>query len=125
MRVYTTHRRSAGLFADPDLVLVKEGFCWPAFLFTGLWALSHRMWLTALGLFAAGAAIELLSAAVGVGSLVNAALSLGAMLFVGFAANDWRRSSLARRGYIEGPVVAAPDQDAAEWRLIAAETGPA
>ena len=52
MRVYTVHLRRHGLMPERDLVLVREGFSWWAFLFTSLWALWHRMWWEALGLFA-------------------------------------------------------------------------
>ncbi len=123
MRVYTAHRRDAGLFEPPDLVLVKEGFCWPAFLFGFLWALWHRMWLTALLLFLAEALLAVVAAALGLATMAQIALSAGFMLFVGFGANDWRRRSLRRRGFEEGPVLVAEGPDAAAWRLMQAEAG--
>ena len=33
-----------------DIVAVKEGFCWPAFLFSLVWATFHRLWLFAFSL---------------------------------------------------------------------------
>ena len=122
MHVYTSHRRSAGLFEPPELVLVKEGFCWPAFLFTVLWTLWHRMWLAALLLLLAQGALGAVATAAGLHPLAEAALSLGFMLFVGFGGNDWRRGSLRRRRFADGPVVAAADRDMGEWRLLEAET---
>ena len=121
MHLYTTHRRSAGLFAAPDLVLVKDGFCWPAFFFGVLWALWQRMWITAVVLLAAGATVSGFGEALNLHSATHAALVVGTMAFIGFSANDWRRTSLARRGFADGPPIAASDLDAAEWRLLAAD----
>ena len=38
------------IYQQPDgqLVPVKQGFSWPAFFFTFLWAIYHRLWLAAL-----------------------------------------------------------------------------
>ena len=58
MRFYTVHI----LPGDPDpgdsIVLVEEGFCWPAFLLSPLWALWHRLWLVAAILLGAGAIVS-------------------------------------------------------------------
>ena len=49
MRIYTVHLPAAAGDTGEDraaaAVLVKEGFCWPAFFFAPLWALWHRLWL--------------------------------------------------------------------------------
>lgn len=121
MRAYTAHSRARGLFEEPDLLLVKEGFCWPAFLFGWLWALWHRMWLTALLLLLVELALAAAAERLGLATAAQVALAFGMMLFVGFAANDWRRRSLRRRGFEEGPAVVGANQAAAEWRLLQAE----
>ena len=38
------------IYQQPNgqLVSVKQGFSWPAFFFTFLWAIYHRLWLAAL-----------------------------------------------------------------------------
>ena len=36
MRLYSVHLRRHGLDPDRDIVLVKEGFSWPAFFITVL-----------------------------------------------------------------------------------------
>ena len=46
-KVYTAHVRGRG-GVDADIVFVKDGFSWPAFFFTAVWALWHRLWLFAL-----------------------------------------------------------------------------
>ncbi len=45
--IYTVHVRGRGR-ADDDVVLVKDGFSWPAFFFSLIWALWHRLWFFAL-----------------------------------------------------------------------------
>ena len=36
------HIRHSGLDPDRDVVLVKEGFSWPAFFFSGFWGLANN-----------------------------------------------------------------------------------
>ena len=116
MRIYTVHRRHDG--GRPDFVLVKEGFCWPAFILALPWALWHRMWLTVLWLVAVLAIAGALGVFLGLDVLGETALSLGIALLVGFFANDWRRWSLERRGYANEGVVAAENEDAALRRFL-------
>ncbi|WP_135468509.1 DUF2628 domain-containing protein [Crenalkalicoccus roseus] len=95
------------------VVLVPEGFSWPAFLFNVLWLLWHRLWLAALGY---------LALAVAIGALLPAgadfAAGLALQFLLGAHAHDLRRRALARRGYAEAHVVAAPDRDSALARLL-------
>ena len=117
MRIYTVHYRPAAF--DDDVVLVKEGFCWPACLFTTLWALWHRLWVVALWLAAFTAVIGALGAVLGLNPLADAALSLGAVLIVGHTANDLRRWTLARRGFSDEGVVVGDGEDSALRRFLA------
>lgn len=126
MRIYTIHlgpvpeegEDGGAVPAARDLVLVKEGFSWPAFLFTVLWALYHRLWLTAAALLVAGAALSGALEAWSPDDAVSAAVGLGYLLAIGNFANDWRRRELWQRGYEEAGVVAARRLDAAEHRVI-------
>jgi hypothetical protein len=112
MQLYTVHLRP-GSRGEPDAVLVKDGFCWPALFFSAIWALWHRMWLAAVGFVGAGAVVEAATDAIGLDPLSAAALSLAVALLIAFGANDWRRASLARRGYRLTGIVAASGADAA------------
>ncbi len=118
MRIYTVHERPVPLGADRDVVLVKEGLCWPAFLVAPLWALYRRLWLGFLVYVAAVAGLGVAADAVALAAPTEAALSLGFSLLVGFEANDWRRRSLARRGYRLHGVVTGRDLEAAEAKLF-------
>ena len=112
MRFYTVHLRRHGLDPDRDLVLVEEGFCWPAFLFSVVWALWYRLWLVALILVLAIVAIFVLVVT------VAGPASAGLALVIGFVANDLRRWTLKRRGFVETGVVTGRDRDAAERRFL-------
>lgn len=117
MRVYTVHLRRQGLDPDRDIMLVKEGFCWPALLFSILWALWCRLWWVALGLLVVEVALSGAVALLGLAPLSEVAISLGFAVIVGFGANDLKRWTLRRQGFVEVAVVVADDRDAAERRF--------
>lgn len=118
MKVFTVHTRRGGLDPDRDIVLVKEGFSWPAFFFTVVWALWCRLWLVALGIFVAEAAVNTALAGLGADPVSQAAVSLGMAAIVGLVGNDLKRWTLARRGYSESDIVTGFDGDAAERRFF-------
>jgi hypothetical protein len=103
------------LHAEAAPVLVREGFSWGAMIFGPLWLFAHRSWT---------AGVLALAVAVGIVALPAPSLQLplGLLLawVLGLWAQDWRRWSLARRGYLLAHVVAAPDADAAFARLLTA-----
>lgn len=120
MRVYTVHIYPESASQDDEAVLIKEGFSWPALLFGPIWALALGLWVVAAALLAAGALIGLTLELSGADFLTRAAIVAGYQVLVGFTANDLRRWSLARRGFVEARVVAAPDRLAAEHRYFEA-----
>jgi hypothetical protein len=119
MRFYTIHapRRP---WANTETSIeearaVKDGFSWPAFVFSFVWALWHRLWLVAVLIFVAEFAVGLLVGLIGFGAFVNAVVSLGLALVVGWLANDLRRDHLERQGLTDlGVVIAASGEDAIE-----------
>lgn len=116
-KVYTAHVRGRGA-ADGDIVFVKDGFSWPAFFLTGIWALWHRLWLFALIVFAGGFAIGLVSDLLGLDPLTDAALGLAWAVLVGYEANDARRRALARRDYDVEDIVLGQTLAQAEHRFF-------
>ena len=58
MRVYTYHELPGASALTDEPVFVREGFNWPAALFTVFWALAHGLWLTALAIVAVFVALE-------------------------------------------------------------------
>ena len=117
MRIYTVHYRPEA--GGGDIVPVKEGFCWPAFLFGPLWALWHGLWVVALWLLALTAVIGAVGAVFALDAVTATALSLGTAVAVGSGANDLRRWTLERRGFSEEGVVMGGGEDSALRRFLA------
>ena len=118
MRVFTIHLRQTALSPDRDAVLVKEGFSWPAFVFTFVWALWVRMWWPAIVLFTvivlAGWGIRQL----GMGEEVEGIASLLVALAIGLVGNDLRRWWLDRQGYAEVAMVSGKNAEDATRRFL-------
>ena len=114
MRVYTVHYRRRDQGAE--IRLVKEGFSWPAFLFTVFWALWHGLWIVAVGMMAAGFVVGM--AEFWLDPVTDAALALGVQLLIGLTANDLRRWTLERRGFTVEAVVAADGAEDAYRRFM-------
>ncbi|MCW5699501.1 MAG: DUF2628 domain-containing protein [Rhodospirillales bacterium] len=121
--MYTVHLRRAGLDPEHDIVLVKEGFCWPALFLSLLWALWHGLWLVALGLVLVEVALAWAVHLIGLDIFVEAVLSLVVYISFAFIANDLRRWALSRRGFLEVTVVGGRDTDSAEARLFERNPG--
>ena len=122
MRSYTLHlpadaRPGESLGLDRAL-LVRDGFSWPAFAFTALWFLFHRLWLAALlvlvGLVALAAAGIALGLPAGAGLIVT----LLAGWLIGLDASSLRRWTLARRGWPARDAVVAATPEEAEARAL-------
>lgn len=112
MANYSVYRRSED--ALDRAVFVKQGFSWPAFLFTFWWCLWHRLWL------AAAVVVVLL---VVIGTAVGGAAAVGLQLIVMLAAgcwgNDLRRLALAATGHREDQLVYGRSLEEAELRYFA------
>ena len=119
MRHYTVQlRQDWDTGTDPDVVLIKEGFCWPALFVPLLW-LIYR--LQFLGLVAYLSATASLSAAVkytGMEPLLGLLLSIVLSLLVASLANDWRRWRLAAKGYDLVAIAAASNLRQAEHKFF-------
>jgi hypothetical protein len=122
MLIFTVHmKRSAhGKKSDPDrdLILIKEGFSWPAFFLSGLWALWHRMWLWAFIIIATNVALSLTLLRFGIDAMSQSIISFGLAVIIGMIANDLRRRSLSYKEFREFGVVSAEDVSAAEGRFF-------
>lgn len=117
MRLYTVH---LGPPSDTgrDVVFVKEGFSWPAFLFTFFWALFKGLWLTAIFIFTAQVLLGAVTFSAGLAPEADTAASLALLVLIGAFGNDLQRFELARRGYDQVGVVAGPDPDTAALRAF-------
>jgi hypothetical protein len=115
--MYSVHVRGRGR-ADEDVVLVKDGFSWPAFFFTLIWALWHRLWVFALIIAASAVAIGFASDLLDLDPVTDAAIGFAWSMLIGFEANDARRRALARRDYDLEDIVLAINLAQAEHRFF-------
>lgn len=116
MNVYTIHVKQEVRL--PEILVIREGFCWPAFVFGPLWALRHRLWAAFATLCALIAALLTADWLLRPNGLVVAAAAAAVVLFAGFAGNDWRRAAAELRGWRMAGLAAAPDRDSALRRYF-------
>jgi hypothetical protein len=110
---------------------IREGYSWPGFLLTWVWAFDKHLWKTGLGLLVLQLAMVGLIYA---GLAANASLwVIGAVLvellsraFVGLSGSYWRENSMDRRGFVfEASVPAATPKEAIERALHSLAATPA
>jgi hypothetical protein len=116
--IYVRARPGAGL-RDRDLVTLKDGFSWPAFLVAPLWALRHRLWVAAAVMTAGFVVLAVIAAAAGLHPGGHVALGLGGALICGWLAHGLRARRLERLGYTLEGVVEALDATEAERGFLA------
>jgi hypothetical protein len=114
--MYTVHVRTPAERLDRDIVLVKEGFSWPAFFFSVIWALWSRLWWVALALFVVEVGWAVIADTMQ--PIASSLIGAGLAVIVGYLANDLKRWTLFRRGYVEMGVVGGADSDAALQRFF-------
>ena len=99
MATYTVQVRPGGPPDEPDLVLVKEGFSWPALILGPIWFVWFGVWRWLIAYLAALAAVSVVLALVGGAEKIDMIVGLALAVFFAAQANDARRAALARRGY--------------------------
>lgn len=98
---------------------VKQGFCWPAFFFGGVWALVSKMWGIAGLIILACIALTIAQSAMAAGDAGMAALfglvwQVAVWVTVGYNGNEWRSKNLVGKGYfVEKVGVSAANKEAA------------
>jgi len=104
--------------SDGDVVLIVEGFSWPALIFGPFWALWHGMWRTVIVLLVIAALISGGGALAGLANELVSVLQIFVQIGLGLWGNDLRRAALARQGYVERAVVAGRNGEEAEYRYF-------
>jgi hypothetical protein len=119
MPIWTVHAPPAAkASAEPadDLVFVREGFSWGAFLVPPIWTLRHGLWLATALWLAADIAISLVGARFG--AAVGWPLWLGFVIWFGLEARNFRRAKLERCGWEMVDIVDARRLKDAEHRFF-------
>lgn len=122
MRFFTIHERPGDgggeRLLPAAVVAVPSGFSWWAALVPPLWFLRHRLWLGLAGYVVFSL---LLSAALELGGIADpavVAITLAVDLLIGLSAADFRRWTLARRGWRQRAVLRAENAREAEERAL-------
>ena len=99
-------------------VVMKDGFSFPAFIFTVFWLLSKKIWLGFMVFAAFYAALLLLQAKLGLSApaLVVSQFALG--IFLGLEGHHLWGQKLMAKGWRLADVVEARNQDEAERRFF-------
>ena len=118
MNVYTVHLRQYGQGRDSDIILIIEGFCWSAFILNVIWTLWYRMWWVGLVLLCVVLIVYGIICVLGMDALAACFVSIGTAMLYGFLANDLRRWSLGRNGFLENGVILGDSQDKALARFL-------
>jgi hypothetical protein len=122
MRIYTLHQpKDLAKDRAAEVVPVKEGFSWPAFIVSPLWALWHRLWFWAVGFVAANILLGWALAAAGGNEFVTSTASFALALIIGWTANDLRRRKLRKQGFEECAALVADNKETAVARFLMAE----
>ncbi|NQV58932.1 MAG: DUF2628 domain-containing protein [Alphaproteobacteria bacterium] len=118
MKLFAVHIRRHGLDPDRDVVLVKEGFSWPAFFLSFVWALWHRMWWVAIGFLAAQGVVSLGVYVLRPDPATQMVVVLGLAVLIGWIANDLRQKVLTEQGFALTAVASGTSTEAAYHRFL-------
>ena len=108
MRIYLIHTK-----VGHDPIVVREGFSLSACLFTGAWALWHRMWSLAVIIFFGWGSLSILMGIIELPAGFGFIILFTVSTLIGFSANDWRSKSLLGGGYTLSGIIAERYKDAA------------
>lgn len=98
--------------------VLKDGFSFPAFIFTGLWLLSKKLWLGFLVFAVFYGLLLLMQVNLGLSALALAIAQFALGLFLGFEGHSLWGSKLLAKGWRLADVVEARNQDEAERRFF-------
>jgi hypothetical protein len=97
MKLYSVLVKKNPVGKIEDIVLLKDGFSWLVFLFSGLWFFYFRMWKEMLVLLAANIAFVFFAKISS--NLDRTLLEIAFFFLVALNANYWRVEHLKKKGY--------------------------
>ena len=116
MKHYTVHGRPD--WQPDEVMFVKDGFNWPAFLVPVAWLVVKGQWLWLVMYLLALVLVGAVATANGLTGDVSALLVTGLSLIMGLEANDIYRRSLTRRGFAFLGPAAGADLETAELQFF-------
>jgi len=116
MKIYSAFIKKNKEGKIADVTLVKDGFSFFAFFFSGLWFLSHKMWSEFFALMFVGVMFSLSSDFLP--NFDKAFLQLAFVFIVAFNANYWLCEHLKRKDYEFVGLVFGDDLSSAKMRFV-------
>ena len=104
MRIYTVYE-SSDLMSN--VIPIKEGFNWIAFIFSFLWAIYNRLWIWAVFIVVANVCLVWFLSLSRGDLAVQTTVFFGLTLIIGWMSNDVKRKSLVKRGFKEAAILLA------------------
>lgn len=95
---------------------VKQGWSWPGFFFSTIWAMVKKMWIiglgTLIGLFIIGLIITAAKNGHSGGVFINIIAGITNIIF-GANGNSWREKNLRSRGFTQVGIIASATPEGA------------
>lgn len=106
------------VFRNPSGVIeaVKQGWSWPAFFFSAIWAMVKKMWGLGVGVLAGFFVLGFVLAAIAdesTGEAIVNVVAIIANVIFGVNGNSWREKNLASRGFDQVDTVTAANPEGA------------
>lgn len=115
-KIFTVYEKPEAADPAERMVLLRDGFSFGAFLFSGLWLILQRMWRVLLGYIVVTIALAMLCDTLHLTDAARTLCQLWLQLMLAFHAYDLKGWELQRRGYRMGGILAAETQMHAERR---------
>lgn len=111
MKQYKLYKHPSGVTEA-----VKQGWSWPSFFFSFIWAMVKKMWGLGVGVLIGLLVLGIIIAAAGGGSGADAladVVAIIASIIFGVNGNSWREKNLASRGFEQVDIVTAVNPESA------------
>jgi hypothetical protein len=99
MKTYKIYIKKDKKGVFEDVLLIKEGFIFSAFIFNIFWLLYKKIFKIALIIFAIFLAMILIEERYPAYSAFLAPIQLGVLFYIGSEGSDWFGKTLERKGY--------------------------
>jgi hypothetical protein len=118
MKLYNSYLKKSQTGSAEDLILIKNGFSYPAFFFTPLWIIHHKMWKELFALIFIFLAFHLLhqQTLLNNGDILSVYFSLA--LMIGVNANYWYSELLSNDNYQFMGCIFGKSSEAAKVKFI-------
>ena len=118
MKLFSIYIKKSPHQPIDDLVAIKNGFSFFAFLFNILWFLQHKMWRESLALVLFNIIFGLITQKNWLGGVDIITIEFVLIIMLGLNANYWYEQSLLRKNYQFSGCVYGKNDDEAKLRFI-------